>query len=82
MTTERTEDMVEIIKKVFVFVDENVVVAEKGHFDEWCAFADNEMEAQVKIQMRYNLNGTRLKLVRTIDDRRKSSRRGEDRRFL
>jgi hypothetical protein len=71
---------VEIIKKVFCFVYDDVIVAQDKHFDEWCAFADNELEAQLKIQSRYNLGGRRLKLVGTLDDRRKSSRRGDDRR--
>lgn len=68
------------IKKVFVFVYEDCIVAEKGHFDEWCAIAESEMEAELKIQTRYNLGGRRLKLVRSFEDRRKSLRRGEDRR--
>ena len=65
----------DIIKKVFVFVYEDCVTAEDGHFDQWCAFAENELEAALKIQTRHNLGGRRLKLLRTFDDRRKQSDR-------
>lgn len=67
----------QVANKVFVFVYDDVVVAKDGQFDEWCAFADNEMEAALRIQTRYNLGGRRLKLVRTFDDRRNVARRLE-----
>lgn len=63
--------------KVFVFINEECLVAEKGHFDQWCAFAETEAEAQITIQVRYRLGGIRLKLVETLEDRRKKSCRRE-----
>lgn len=71
------------IKKVYIFVDEKCVVAEAGHFDQWCAFGFNEMDARMKIQVRYSLGGRQLKLIKTIEDRRNpNDRRMEDRRSV
>jgi len=65
--------------KVWVFVHADVVVA-PGHFDQWAAFADTETEARIKIQIRHGIPGEKLKLVDTIEDRRKASRFESDRR--
>ena len=63
--------------KVFVFIDDECLVAEKGQFDEWCAFAETESQAQMIIHSRYSLGGRRLKLVRVIENRRKRQERRE-----
>ena len=66
-------------KQVFVFVEEDTVVS-PGEFDQWCTFANNETEAKIQILIRYRLGEKKLKLIQTFEDRRKDSRRGEDRR--
>ena len=64
-----------LTKKVFVFVDADCVCAEKGQFDKWCAFADNETIARLDIQVRYRVDSSRLMLIETIEDRRKVQER-------
>lgn len=68
----------EITKKVFVFADSENSSPTPGKFDQWCAFAESEHHAQIKIQSRYNLQDRNLRLLESYDDRR----RPNDRRSL
>lgn len=72
----------DIAKKIFVFVDEECAEPKEGQFDQWCAIAKTELEARANINLRYRLGGRTLRLVQTLDDRRKPStdRRSDERR--
>jgi len=68
--------------KVWVFVEANVV-SKPGYFDKWCAFADTEVEAEMRIRNTVSLGGRELKLVNSFDDRRKPrDRRSDERRVV
>lgn len=63
--------------KVFVFVAKDVVT-KPGQFDQWCAFAETEHQAQMDIQSKYHLMGIELVCVQVMEDRRKHRGRRHD----